>query len=458
MGDQAESLSVSMVKSETSKSKQGNFSPGRLHLPAKALLSLIIVSKLLIYVDLSVMSTLMPLLDRQGFHVNEVQAGWFDSVVCFGFVSSTLSVAYLSSHFHPFNLITAGLLAWTASALLASVSQAYWMLLLARVLSGLCEGVYLPLISPIVLEMAPGKSKSLWYSLYLCTMPIGSSLGYAFGSNVGFAYGWRTPFWIEALLMFPLAMCFALLYRDPRFNPITPRSSSSFQSICGVVKILYRNRVFLCMTFAVTSFLFVVSGLGYWLPYTLEHLFNTSSVTAGNTASLNSMVTGTLGSLLGSIYQDRCLANHQTKFEQFALSEIEMDRARCRTSLKVCRFSAGLAFLFLLACLLSNEFFIFVGLYGAANFMIGFFNGAVWISLMTCVAKHLRSQALSFALVVSVLLGSLPSSVTVGTLIPLLGIRTAFSILVLSLLPCSLLSIVANLSTRVKPGGFRPLP
>mmetsp|Transcript_27247 Transcript_27247/g.48955 ORF Transcript_27247/g.48955 Transcript_27247/m.48955 type:complete len:456 (-) Transcript_27247:1286-2653(-) len=446
MKDNLEPLSISTSSTEPKRASTLGCSRGILYLPPKLLILLIIITKAMIYADKSVMSATMPLLTKQGFEITKVQAGMIGSILNLGVVISTAVSAHFAKSHHPFTMVTAGQLVWTLTVFCSAISSDFWMLFLARALTGLSEGVYLTVISPCVLELAPGLSKTLWYSIYMSSIPVGSALGYLFGANVGADFGWRTPFFISALIMLPLAMCFSLVHRDPKLSTTT--NVQSEESLLQEVRKLCSSRIYVCMVFGLAFLFFSGGGIGYWLPYVLNHQYGIDDKIAGDIASLMAFLGGIIGSIVGSLIQDKKLAPYQRQFEAGEINEARLNAIRCFTSLKVCCYTLTTAFFLNIIGASSGNFYLFILCMVTGNIISNFNIGSFGMALMTCVDKSMRNHAIGYSVFIGQLFGGFPGPFILGAFIDGMGLYWAVILQTLFMIPGCLLWLAALQSSN----------
>lgn len=393
-----------------------SFTQGVLHLPPLALLLLIVFTRILIFADRGVMAALMPILRAGEIEMSQLKAGCIGSICIIGILISTPLAAHLSKSHHPFTMVTAGQLVWILSQVMMFQSNNYWTILAARLITGLSEGIYLTALSPCVLEIAPSRSKTLWYSVYSCSIPIGMSVGYIFGSSVGQDMGWRTVIIIEAAWMTLPTLCFLLVYRDPRLD-FSRKEHHEKLSFAKELHILAKNRVYVWMVLGMSAMLFTNGGLDYWMPYILKFQYGVDQRTTGFITGLVVLLGGTIGALLGSAYQDHMLSPYTKLVDKQLLSEVELIKLRSSFSLQVCSTSSWLACLVLVIGALSDNLTAFVLCYSLGTFINSLNNGSFGVALLSCVDVTLRTHSVAIAYFVGQLIGGLPSSFVTGVLI-----------------------------------------
>lgn len=383
-------------------------------------------------------------MKSQGFQINQLQIGLVGSISNLGMVISTVMAAHFSKYSHPFTMVTIGQTLWTVSAFFGCASQSFWMLLVSKVLMGVSEGIFVTVIAPCILELSPNLSKTTWFSIYMCSIPIGISIGYLFGSNIGSVIGWRSPLFIEGLVMMPLVLALSLLYRDPKMQ--VSHEPANGQEIIGFieeVKALARSKIYCYMVGGLASFYFFATGICIWFPYILEYQFGIEAKIAGDIASLNMLLTGIFGTFLGSIYQDRKLASYQRNLEAGELMEEEMNMKRCEMALFMCGVSGTAALAMFLVAALSNNFWIFIACFFLAWLVSNLSIGSFGLGVMTAIDKSLRNHAIAYSLFIGNLLGSIPGPFAMSVFIEVEGLYMGVIIQILSLVPCCLLWCIA---------------
>mmetsp|Transcript_90156 Transcript_90156/g.257793 ORF Transcript_90156/g.257793 Transcript_90156/m.257793 type:complete len:421 (+) Transcript_90156:226-1488(+) len=121
-------------------------------------------------------------------------------------------------HTHPpFLLVGIGLSVWCASAVLAGLSEptgSYTLLAGARMLSGVGEASFQVVSSPYIQDNS-GAHTGFWLGLFYTAIPFGTAVGYGYAAVMATSpFGWPGAFFLEAIVMTPLALFCFLLPRD----------------------------------------------------------------------------------------------------------------------------------------------------------------------------------------------------------------------------------------------------
>ncbi|CAM9690009.1 unnamed protein product [Pylaiella littoralis] len=211
----------------------------RTSLRGRRLFTLFAVVNLLNYLDRGVIpggSEEYDAFIQQRLHTQEpdVYLGILQSGFILGFSTACVVFARLARHRSPFSLMGVGLGVWCGAAVLAGLAKplgSYTVLLVARLLSGVGEASFVTVVPPLITETAPPGERGLWLSLFYTAQPVGAGIGYVYGSTMATSrLGWPWAFYIEALLMAPLALTCALVPHD---NATTVENASDYGTLPG---------------------------------------------------------------------------------------------------------------------------------------------------------------------------------------------------------------------------------
>jgi MFS family permease len=131
-----------------------------------------------------------------------------------GYAVAAVICGHLVHVWSPFNLVGVGLVIWCIAIFLCGAAESFdsfWLLLFARVLSGMGEASFQCVVPPFIDDHAPGESKALWLGIFFTAVPVGTAVGYGYGASIAATLSWQWAFHFEAVAMFPLAcFCFYL--------------------------------------------------------------------------------------------------------------------------------------------------------------------------------------------------------------------------------------------------------
>ena len=121
-----------------------------------------------------------------------------------GYAVASVSFGHLVHTYPPFKLMAGGLFIWCIAAILSGAAPHFWVLVLARMLSGVGEASFQTVVPPFIDDNAPPSKRGLWLALFFMAIPVGTAVGYAWGGNIATALTWRWAFYIEAIPMVPM--------------------------------------------------------------------------------------------------------------------------------------------------------------------------------------------------------------------------------------------------------------
>ncbi|KAA0160876.1 hypothetical protein FNF28_05298 [Cafeteria roenbergensis] len=276
--------------------------------------------------------------------------GALTSVFIIGYAVASFVVGQLVHLAPPFRIVGSGLLLWTASIVLAACAPSYWVLLVARGLSGVGEASFQCIIAPFIDDFAPQDSKALWIGAFYAAIPVGSALGYIYGADVASAspLSWRAPFVAEApvLLLLAVAVFFVNVpppkgmqgaklvpqataqvsggdvdgaphadatpapsadpSADPSAAPSAPAKDVSLA--VGLCRVL-RNRVFMLVALGYAAYNYSLAGFGAFAPKFLVALRLLKDESEASTIfGAVLCVSGFVGTLLGGYATDKAIA------------------------------------------------------------------------------------------------------------------------------------------------------
>ena len=169
------------------------------------LLVYLTVVNLIIYIDRGTVASLISELKdpARGLGLSEEEAGLLGSGFMFGFMVTCPLFAHLAQYSTISVMTFVGLGIWILGNVLACAAESFAVILIARILTGVGEAPICPLIPPVIMDIAPARSKSVgvtqvWLGLYFAMMPMGQAFGYLYGEYTMEALGsWRWPFLLE---------------------------------------------------------------------------------------------------------------------------------------------------------------------------------------------------------------------------------------------------------------------
>ena len=156
--------------------------------------------------------------------------GVLQSVYIVGFALACVGFGHAAHFFDSFKLMCLGLAIWVGAMLLSAWAPSYWVLVLARVLSGAGEGSFQTVVPPYIDDRAPPSKRGLWLALFFCGIPVGTALGNVYGGYISAALSWRWAFFFIGVVMVPFIV---LIWHAPspwRAAGAAQRSAADFSN------------------------------------------------------------------------------------------------------------------------------------------------------------------------------------------------------------------------------------
>ncbi|KAA0146275.1 hypothetical protein FNF29_08146 [Cafeteria roenbergensis] len=376
--------------------------------------------------------------------------GALTSVFIIGYAVASFVVGQLVHLAPPFRIVGSGLLLWTASIVLAACAPSYWVLLVARGLSGVGEASFQCIIAPFIDDFAPQDSKALWIGAFYAAIPVGSALGYIYGADVASAspLSWRAPFVAEApvLLLLAVAVFFVNVpppkgmqgaklvpqataqvsggdvdgaphadatpapsadpSADPSAAPSAPAKDVSLA--VGLCRVL-RNRVFMLVALGYAAYNYSLAGFGAFAPKFLVALRLLKDESEASTIfGAVLCVSGFVGTLLGGYATDKAIAGELVGI--LIVSAVSMTTGAA--------LAVSIAFA-------TGSLAAYLGVTAAACLLLFTSNGSAPLAMMTAVSPEDRALAMGVGQVIQHALGDVPAPTIIGLILDSVAPKTA---------------------------------
>lgn len=147
---------------------------------------------------------LSPLLDpvMAEFGLSHAEAGFLFSVFFYGYVFMQIPAGLLGDRFGRKRVLIAGILLVALGALLTGLARTLVVLGLARLVTGLAQGMYFSNDRPIVAAATPRDRLALGQGVSFSGLGLGTALGVIVGGALGEVMPWRSVFLV--LMLWPL--------------------------------------------------------------------------------------------------------------------------------------------------------------------------------------------------------------------------------------------------------------
>ena len=209
---------------------------------------------------------------------------------------------------------------------LAKYTKSFWLLLIARGLSGVGEASFQCIAPPFIDDYAPDAEKVKWLSIFFIPIPVGSALGYVYGAALATGpLGWAWAFWIEGACMVPFIwICTILPYRLKMDGAAAVASAAggdesnaagqgnkaafSLAKLTEEARVIFSSRLFCCCAFGYASYTGVTMGIATFGPTLLQGLkYYTTEAGASFAFGAILAAAGLIGTPVGGILVDRAV-------------------------------------------------------------------------------------------------------------------------------------------------------
>jgi ACS family glucarate transporter-like MFS transporter len=164
------------------------------------------------------------------YHLSDVQFGLLSTVFLLGYALLQTPAGWLADRWGPRRVLAGGVIWWGIfTALTAAVPTGLrnplLLLLLARFLLGAGEAVMYPCSNQFVARWIPTQERGLANGLIFAGVGVGSAASPALITYIMIYHGWRSSFWICALLGLVAGLVWFLSSRDtPDQHPLVSAS------------------------------------------------------------------------------------------------------------------------------------------------------------------------------------------------------------------------------------------
>lgn len=267
-------------------------------------------------VDTSILRGVLTLIEED-FGLSDTQLGSLGFAFVFVNALASVPAGWLADRVRRTRLIGFTLLSWSALSLLSALARSYAQLFGARALLGFGQAIDDPASTSMLADTYPAQVRGRVFSVQQVMSFLGLGLGIGLGGLVGGAYGWP---WAFAIVGMPGSLLAFVVFRmrepgrgeadgvvvpDTPPVPIRELSRTAFSSLKADVKMIFGIRTMRYVLIGVSTLLFTVNGVGYWLAVYHERYSGMSEVQAAGTAAGVLAVAGIIGTIWGGRVSDR---------------------------------------------------------------------------------------------------------------------------------------------------------
>ena len=144
-----------------------------------------------------VIATLLPAIAADS-GVPITQAGYLVFAYAIAYAVGAPVLSAMTGRFDRRALLAVTAVVFAVGALLAAVSQGYWMLLAARVVIAACAGLYAASAQAAAVTIAPAERRARAVSIVVAGTTMAVALGAPIGAFISGAAGWRGTYFAIA--------------------------------------------------------------------------------------------------------------------------------------------------------------------------------------------------------------------------------------------------------------------
>ncbi|CAH8715185.1 MFS transporter [Paenibacillus thiaminolyticus] len=226
------------------------------------------------YADRTILNPVMPIL-AQEFGINNAQLGLINSVFFLAYAILQIPAGTLGDRLGRKNVLVPGYILFGLATAFTGIASTFFMLLLARIITGVGEGTYYGPQYALSSEAIPEKVRTIGTAVINSGQAIGISLGYITASTLTLEKGlnWRIPFYIMAIptIITALLIWFVIKEKPRKFN-VEARGADTNKGETRKTSMfsLFKNRNLSLTFIMVFCSLYGFFAILTWLPQYLQ--------------------------------------------------------------------------------------------------------------------------------------------------------------------------------------------
>lgn len=242
------------------------------------------------FLDRQIMAILVAPIGKD-LSLSDTQLGML-SGVAFALFYATLGlpIARLADRYNRVRIIAISCAIWSGFTICCGMAGNFFQLAAARVGVGIGEAGGSPPSYSIIADYFPPQERGYAMSLYSLGIPLGITLGTAFGAVVANAYGWRVAFFAAGAPGLVLAVLLLTTVREPlRGGLDTVNEASKDSSLLKSLRAFFSDPVLRSTALSAGLSAFCGYGATAWAP---AYLIRTMGMTLPEVALWYSLVNG----------------------------------------------------------------------------------------------------------------------------------------------------------------------
>ncbi len=347
------------------------------------------------YVDRYLIAAMLPSIQGE-LSLSDDQAGWFGFAFILVYLLTSPLFGWLGDRGARKVWIALGVAIWSVATGLGGVARGFWSLLVARATVGVGEAAYGTIAPSLLADLVPRARRGIVMSIFCLAIPVGSALGYLLGGVLGEHLGWRPAFFVVGFPGVLLAGA-VLFLREPR-RGVHDADNSAPPPFAQAYLELLRNRLYLWTVLGYTAYTFALGGLAFWMPSYMMRERGYGQVEGMLYFGGTTVVTGTVGTLVGGWLGDRLLPVTRKAYTWIGVVAV------------------ALGALFTLAAFHVESRASFLLLLAVAELMVFLNTGPVNALIVNAVRPAVRATAVAVSIFTIHLLGDAISPVLIGVI------------------------------------------
>jgi MFS family permease len=267
-------------------------------------------------IDVSILRGVLPQLEDE-FGLRDWQLGALGFAFVFINALATVPAGWAADRVSRRALIGWTLLSWSGLSALAAGARTYVQLFAARALLGFGQAIDDPASTALLADYYPADVRGRVFSYQQFATFLGGGLGLGLGGWIGATWGWRwaflvvgTPGSLIAFAVFKLreprrGEADGVVIDEPPKVPVRELARTATRSLAADLRMIFGIRTMRYVLVGVSTLLFTVSGVGYWLAVYHDRYSGLTEAQATGMSAVVLAVAGIIGTFWGGRAADK---------------------------------------------------------------------------------------------------------------------------------------------------------
>jgi len=281
-----------------------NEQPSRAY--ASYVLALLATSYVVNYLDRYVFSMLAGPIQQEFGISDGVMGALLGPAFALLYSGLGVPVAWLADRSSRRDLISVGLVVWSAATALTGFARATWQVALARIGVGVGEAAGAAPAHALIADYFPPERRATALSVFQLGVPIGQMLGTLIGGLLVAPLGWRNVFLVVGLPGIALALLLRTTIREPaRPAPAAQPLGATLREFADSATLLLSIPTFVAIAFGGMFASLAGTGFGFWLPQLFVRSHGMSLASFGMSYGIVNGAAAVTGTLLAGVLADQ---------------------------------------------------------------------------------------------------------------------------------------------------------